>query len=128
MGGHGTEFWNKRVLKSGHTGWNSPVTYAYDQLARVKAILIVNKNAAGIAFLLVGAAGADEFSAPFGMLGDTVKVMPASPLLLANLGEGWSVEPGHEVLMFQAIGGEVVFDIAILGTASEGGSDSSSGA
>ena len=97
-------------------------------LARVKAILIVNKNAAGIAFLLVGAAGADEFCAPFGMLGDTVKVMPASPLLLANLGEGWSVEPGHELLMFQAIGGEVVFDIAILGTASEGGSDSSSGA
>jgi len=38
MGGHGTEFWNKRVLKSGHTGWNSPVTYAYDQLARFKAI------------------------------------------------------------------------------------------
>jgi hypothetical protein len=97
-------------------------------LVRVKAILVVNKNATGSAFLLVGAAGADEFSAPFGMLGDTVKVMPASPLLLANLGEGWSVEPGHEVLMFQAIGGEVVFDIAILGTASQGGGGSSSSA
>ena len=96
-------------------------------LARVKAILIVNKNASGIAFLLVGAAGTDEFSAPFGMLGDTVKVMPASPLLLANLGEGWSVEPGHELLMLQAIGGDIVFDIAILGAAGQEGGTSSGG-
>jgi len=54
-------------------------------LARVKAILVVNKSEDEGACLLLGGAGVDEWCAPFGMLGDTVKVMPGSPLLLANL-------------------------------------------
>jgi len=95
-------------------------------LARVKAILVVNKSAATGACLLLGGAGVDEWCAPFGMLGDTVKVMPGSPLLLANLLEGWDVEFGHETLRLEAVGGDVVFDIAILGTTSAGDSDSSS--
>lgn len=94
-------------------------------LARVKAILVVNKSTAAGACLLVGGAGVDEWSAPFGMLGDTVKVMPGSPLLLANVRDGWEVEPGYEALKLQAVGGDVVFDIAILGvSASDGGSPS----
>ena len=96
-------------------------------LARVKAVLVVNKSAGESACLLLGGAGVDEWCAPFGMLGDTVKVMPGSPLLLANLREGWNVESGHEVLRLEAVGGDVAFDIAILGTTSSGGSDSSSG-
>jgi len=94
--------------------------------ARVKAILLVNKNAAGGAYLLAGGAGADEWCAPFGMLGDTVKVMPASPLLLANLGDGWDIEVGHEMLKLEAVGGSVTYDVAILGTAVGGSGDSSS--
>jgi ubiquinone/menaquinone biosynthesis C-methylase UbiE len=34
----GSEFWNERVSKNGHTGYNDPIIYAYDQLARLKAI------------------------------------------------------------------------------------------
>jgi hypothetical protein len=94
-------------------------------MARVKAILVVNKSTAVGAWLLVGGAGVDEWSAPFGMLGDTVKAMPGSPLLLANVRDGWEVEPGCEALKLEAVGGDVIFDIAILGTsASDGGSSS----
>ncbi len=85
-------------------------------LAKVKAILVVHKGSTGDAWLLVGGAGVDEWSAPFGMLGDTAKVMPGSPLLLANVREGWEVEPGYDALKLEAVGGDVVFDIAILGT------------
>ncbi len=95
-------------------------------LARVKAILVVNKSEGGTAQLLLGGAGADEWCGPFGMLGDTVKAMPGSPLLLANLREGWNVESGCEMLQLKAVGGDVVFDIAIVGTASTGDSDPSS--
>lgn len=83
---------------------------------RVKAILIVNRNTAGTAHLAVGGAAADEWSEPFGMFGDTVKVMPASPLLLANVMDGWPVVPSAATLQVSAIGGAVTFDIAILGT------------
>jgi hypothetical protein len=95
-------------------------------LARVKAILIVNKSVAASACLLVGGSGIGEWSAPFGMLGDTVKVMPGSPLLLANVRNGWEVEAGYETLKLEAVGGDVTFDIAVLGTSADGGDDSSS--
>jgi len=36
--GNKKEFWNNRALKYGHTGWNNPIIYAYDQSARLKAI------------------------------------------------------------------------------------------
>jgi hypothetical protein len=83
---------------------------------RVKAILIVNRNTEGAAYLLVGGAPADEWSEPFGMAGDTVKVMPGSPLLLANVLDGWPVAAGGATLRLASVGGSVRFDIAILGT------------
>ncbi len=85
-------------------------------LDRVKAILITNRNSAGAACLSVGGAVADEWSEPFGMFGDTVKVMPGSPLLLANVLDGWPVLPSAATLQITATDGEVAFDIAILGT------------
>lgn len=94
--------------------------------ARVKALLVVNKTAAGNGYLILGGAETDQWFAPFGMLGDTVKVMPGSPLLLAHLGDGWPVEVGHEMLKLQALGGEVTYDIAILGTSGSGSGSSSS--
>jgi hypothetical protein len=96
-------------------------------MAAVKAILIVNRNTAGDGYLVIGAAGTDEWCAPFGMLGDTVKVMPSSPLLLANVRDGWPVELASEMLKIEAAGGEVLFDVVILGTLSAGASGSSSG-
>lgn len=99
-------------------------------MKKIKAILIVNKNTTSDGYLVVGGAGIDEWCAPFGMLGDTVKVMPGSPLLLASLRDGWPVDFGSEMLKLQAAGGEVTFDIAILGTTEDqqfGSGDSSSG-
>jgi len=94
-------------------------------LARVKAILVINKSTAG-GYLVVGGADADEWDAPFGAAGDTVKVMPGSPLLLANAGEGWPVAIGQSALRIAAAGGTVTFDCAVLGTLpDEGGSSSS---
>jgi hypothetical protein len=96
----------------------------------VKAIMIVNKNTTGDGSLLVGGAGTQEWCAPFGMIGDTVRVMPGSPLLLASLRDGWEVEAGCEALKIAAVGGDVTFDIAILGLGEkdeEGDSSSSSG-
>ena len=85
-------------------------------LDRVKAILIVNRNTEGAAYLSVGGAAIDEWSEPFGMVGDTVKVMPGSPLLLANVLEGWPVGLSGATLRIAAAGGAVTFDMAILGT------------
>ena len=96
-------------------------------LATVKAILVVNKNTTESGYLLVGGADADEWDAPFGAAGDTVKVMPGSPLLLANAGDGWPVEAGESALKIAAVGAGVTFDVAVLGTLpEEGGSSSSS--
>jgi hypothetical protein len=95
-------------------------------LASVKAILIVNKNTAQSGYLLVGGAAVDEWHAPFGASGDRVKVMPDGPLLLVNSREGWDVEPGSTALKIAAAGGDVTYEIAILGTLEEQGSSSSS--
>jgi hypothetical protein len=97
-------------------------------LSRVKAILIVNKNTAGNGYLLVGGAAVDEWHAPFGAAGDTAKVMLQSPLLLVNSRDGWEVELGSTALKIAAIGGDVTFDVAILGTlVGQSSSSSSSG-
>jgi hypothetical protein len=50
--------------------------------------------------------------------------MPQSPLVLANVRDGWDVAPGSTDLAIAAAGGEVTFDVAILGTLA--GSESSS--
>lgn len=96
-------------------------------LAKVKAIQIINKSTAG-GYLLVGGAALDEWYEPFGASGDTVKVMPDSPLILSNTRDGWDVQLGNTALKIAASGGAVTFDLAILGTLEAGsGSSSSSG-
>ena len=94
--------------------------------ARVKAILIVHRSTAAD-YLLVGGATADPWYAPLGSSGDTFRVMPGSPLLLANHRDGWAIDARHARLRLAAVGGEVSFDIAILGTlvATYGSSSSS---
>jgi hypothetical protein len=61
------------------------------------------------------------------MIGDTLKVMPSSPLLLANVRDGWEVDLGSEMLKIEAVGGDVLFDVAILGTTGAAAGDSSLG-
>jgi len=96
-------------------------------LSGVKAILIVNKNSQGGGYLSVGGATVDGWHAPFGSPGDTVKVMPDSPLLMANTRDGWDVGVGQSALKITAVGGSVTFDIAVLGIlAGASGSSSSS--
>ena len=94
----------------------------------IKAILIIHRSTGGAGHLLVGGAAADEWYAPFGAPGDTVKVMPDSPLLLCHTRDGWEVEFGSSALKIAAVGGDVTYDVAILGTLSGGSSSSSSGA
>lgn len=87
----------------------------------VRGLLIVNRNPSGDGFLLVGGAGSGEWSAPFGMVGDTLRVMPGSPLLLAHVRDGWPVEQGVDRLKMTAIGEAVAYDIALLGNVAGGG-------
>jgi len=68
----------------------------------------------------------DEWYAPFGASGDTVKVMPDSPLLLANSRDGWDVQAGNTALKIAAAEADVTYDVAILGTLAGGSSSSSS--
>jgi len=96
---------------------------------RIKGLLVIYKGTAGD-YLLVGAAPANEWHEPFGTSGNTLKVMPNSPLLLANSRDGWPIDAQHAKLRLTAVGGTAVFDIAILGTlgAAYGSSSASSSA
>ena len=96
--------------------------------SKIKAILIVHRNTSGGGHLLIGGAATDEWYAPFGASGDTVKVMPDSPLLLCHCRDGWDVPFGSSALKIAAVGGDVTYDVAILGTLAGGSSSSSSGA
>ncbi len=97
----------------------------------VRGLLVVNRNTAGDGLLLVGGAGGGEWSAPFGMVGDTLRVMPGSPLVLAHVRDGWPVDPGGDRLKLTAIDDAVSYDIVVLGNlaggSSGGGSSGSSG-
>ncbi len=95
--------------------------------ARIKGLLVVNKNAGGNGYLLIGGAAADEWNEPFGASGDTLRLMSASPLLLANARSGWDVTSVSRSLKVAAVGEDVTFDISAVGTLwrESGGSSSS---
>ena len=94
-------------------------------MARVKAIHVVNSSTSG-GYLLVGGTVVDEWHAPFGSAGNAVKVMPDSPLLLANPTNGWSVGFGYKALKIAAVGDPVTYDAAIVGVLAGSSSSSSS--
>jgi hypothetical protein len=93
---------------------------------RIKGLLIVNQNTVGNGYLLIGGAASNEWNKPFGASGDTLAVMPASPLLLANVRDGWDVTFAARSLKVAAVGGDVTFDISAIGTLSGGSGGSSS--
>jgi hypothetical protein len=86
-------------------------------LANVKAVLVVNKNTTGSGYLLLGGAATDEWYAPLGASGHTVKVMPGAALLLACPQSGWDVTTGARQLKLSAVGDNATFDVAIVGVA-----------
>lgn len=92
----------------------------------IRAILIVNETTTE-GTLTVGAAGANEWSAMFGADGDTIKVEPLSPFMIANKLDGWDVDATNKNLKIAAAGGLTTFSIAIIGATSAGASGSGSG-
>ncbi len=96
----------------------------YIPLGRVKAILIVSRPTS-TGTLVVGGAEVGEWSAPFGSPGDTLRIGPGAPCLLADVLDGWEVAPESYALRLAAVGGPVEFDVAVIGTlAAEPGSSS----
>ena len=91
----------------------------------IKAIFIVNRSEEWGAELLVGGAAAYEWYYPFGGSGHIVSVPPDSPLLLCNRIWGWAVDDSNKNLLLEAAGGDVEFDIAIIGTLTTSASGSS---
>ncbi len=89
----------------------------------VKALMIVNQST-GTGELLIGGAGTNEWSEPFGADGDLATVPPDSTLLLTNRKQGWDVDSTNKNLKLAASGGDVTFSIALVGTITAGGSGS----
>ncbi len=96
------------------------------RLARVKALLVVNKSQAGL--LVVGGAAPGGWLGPFGQWDATVRIPPDAPFFVAHRGEGWPVETGANRLRIEALAADACFDLVLLGTTASGGTLSSSSA
>jgi hypothetical protein len=83
-------------------------------LTSVRGIVVINHAPAGE--LVVGGAGGDEWSAPFGADGDTLVLAPQSAVTLTNSQQGWPVDRANRLLRLMANGGPVTYSIALLGT------------
>jgi hypothetical protein len=81
----------------------------------IKAILIVNESTSG-GELVVGAAASNEWSEPFGADGDTGIVPLDSPWLWASRRCGKFVDASNKNLKLAAVGGDVTYSMAIIGT------------
>lgn len=84
-------------------------------LSAVKALLLVNRNTAS-GRLTIGPAADTPWTGPFGSSSDRVGVMPDSPLLLAHVTSGWTVQATENLLQLEAADADVTYDVAILGT------------
>jgi hypothetical protein len=94
-------------------------------LLLVKSILLINKSTSG-GKLLLGGAATNEWSECFGADGDSAEVPLDSPLLLSNRKCGWEVDDTHKNLKVAAVGGDVTYSIAIIGTTTTAIGDCSS--
>lgn len=92
----------------------------------IKQVVIVNESTSGE--LLVGAAASNEWSEPFGDDGDQVSVRPDSPLVLASYRCGWEVDDTTKNLKIQAVGDDVTYSMAIIGTVNSATGECSSSA
>jgi hypothetical protein len=92
-------------------------------LLGVKAMLVLSDRTS-VGRLVLGGAGPDEWSAPFGADGDSLEVPPDGVVLLANRGDGWPVDDAAKLLKLSAVGGPVMYSIALVGTLTSSGSAS----
>jgi hypothetical protein len=81
----------------------------------IKNLLIVNSST-GAGTLVLGGATSNQWSAPFGDASDKIAVPPESPLLLGNRITGWPVDAESRCLQIAAVGGDVTYSIAVVGT------------
>jgi hypothetical protein len=88
------------------------------ELAKVKLVWIVNNNSTGGALMRVGGAASLPWSAPFADPSDKVTVEPGGLLVLANPETGWTVGASSKNLLLESVGGDVEYDIVILGVGS----------
>ena len=97
-------------------------------IAEVRAIVVYNRSETRYKYLLVGGAASQEFDAPFGAIGDRVKVPAGSAWAVSNRLDGWTVASGASKLKVENPGSSsITYDLAILGTTSPSTSSSSSG-
>lgn len=105
-------------------------------LTRIKALmLLVDADSDGE--IDMGNATYDAWWAPFGAADHTIRAAKGSPLLMTNMQAGWPVSVegapssssgesgGDRLLRLLATGGDVTYDIAIIGETSERASSSS---
>jgi len=97
-----------------HTLFGSAITTA---LTAVKGILIVNTATLSGEDLIVGAAAANAWSAPFGGAAHQARVPAGASLLLVNTATGWPVAAGvTDVLRIASQGAGVIdYKIAVVG-------------
>ncbi|MDO4557479.1 MAG: hypothetical protein Q4C47_00740 [Planctomycetia bacterium] len=117
---HGTMVYNLASLTQRIFG--KEVTFT---LATAKILYIFNRSTTGT--LTLGETVSNPWTGPFGMAGDTLNLSPGSPFFVADFSTGWSVDPTACHLKLSASGGDITYDIAILGTSPEWVDPSSSG-
>lgn len=99
-----------------HTLFGSTVTI---DLAKVKCLFIKNRATSPGDELVIGGAASNAFEVPFGnVAGGVVAVGPNSPLLLANLTDGWTVGSDVNLKIANTGSGDITYDIVIVGTSS----------
>ena len=101
-------------------------TATLDPFVEIRSILVINRTTVQNSYLLLGAAASNEFHAPFGAAGDTVRVAAGSQVMLSSLVDGWPVSGSAKNLKIanpSAV--DVDYEICILGTTAASTSSSS---
>jgi len=94
------------------------------QLLTIKAILILNKTATSGGTLVVGGASSNQWYSAFNAADNKVKIEAGGLLLMSNPGDGWAVSAGSTDLKIESTGGNVTYDVAIIGTMNAAGGSS----
>ncbi len=95
-------------------------------LLGVKALLLTS-DAASAGDLVVGGAAVNAWYAPFAAATAGAILPPGGSLLLGNPQAGWPVDAGDRILQLAAVGGDVTYSLAIVGTLTAEASGSGSG-
>lgn len=92
-------------------------TATLDPFIEVRSILVINRTSVQGSYLLLGAAASNEFHAPFGAAGDTVRVAGGSQVMLSSLVDGWTVSGSAKNLKIANPSSvDIDYEICILGT------------